>query len=82
MITVRVLFFALLREKMKQREALYSCQKGETVLEFAKRILTPQLGDHLHLKALLFAVNNQYVDTHYLLQEGDELAVIPPVAGG
>ena len=28
------------------------------------------------------AVNQSYVDEHYALQPGDEVALIPPVSGG
>ena len=32
--------------------------------------------------SLMYAVNAQYVDSDTPLQEGDELALIPPVSGG
>ena len=31
---------------------------------------------------LMLAVNAAYVDRDYLLREGDEVALIPPVSGG
>jgi molybdopterin synthase catalytic subunit/molybdopterin converting factor small subunit len=31
---------------------------------------------------LLYAVNRRYVDREYVLEDGDELALIPPVSGG
>ena len=34
------------------------------------------------LKSLYIAVNNEYAAEHVLLQEGDEIALIPPVSGG
>jgi molybdopterin converting factor subunit 1 len=34
------------------------------------------------LRSLLIAVNNQYADDAIILQEGDEIALIPPVSGG
>ncbi len=34
------------------------------------------------LTSLMIAVNENYGDLDLLLQEGDEIALIPPVAGG
>ena len=34
------------------------------------------------LPSLRFAVNQEFVDDAFLIREGDEVAVIPPVAGG
>jgi molybdopterin converting factor small subunit len=41
---------------------------------------------HENLKSVLetcmFAVNMEYCDRDYLIKEGDEVAIIPPVSGG
>ncbi len=34
------------------------------------------------LRSLFIAVNQQYASDEYELQEGDEIALIPPVSGG
>ena len=34
------------------------------------------------LKSLLIAVNEEYGNDNYILKEGDEIALIPPVSGG
>ncbi len=81
-MTVHVLFFAMLREKMKQSEGDYEVTVGETVSHLARRLLEPVMENELLNRSLLFAVNNSYVDSEYRLQEGDEVAFIPPVAGG
>ena len=31
---------------------------------------------------LVVAVNNEYVEYHHVLNDGDEAALIPPVSGG
>lgn len=75
-MTVKVLFFAMLCDHMRCREMTCDIKNGETVGELADRILlgfdTP----------LCFAVNCAYVPREYRLQAGDEVAFIPPVAGG
>ena len=79
---VHVLFFAILREKMKRDEDDYEVAAGETISDLAKRTLDPVLHGVSLNRSLLFAVNNQYVDADYQLQDGDEVAFIPPIAGG
>ena len=34
------------------------------------------------LKSLLIAINEEYGDDDYILQEKDDIALIPPVSGG
>ncbi len=75
-LKVRVLFFSVLREKMKKSEDQYEIFEGETVSSFAERIL----GSVEY--PLLFAINQEYVARDYPLEDGDEVALIPPVSGG
>jgi len=72
---VRILFFAMLREKMKTSEQVYEIEPEETVAALARRLLGSET-------SLLFAVNHEYVPSNYKLKAGDEVAFIPPVAGG
>jgi molybdopterin synthase sulfur carrier subunit len=49
-----------------------------------------QLLDHLHqrypalkdLRSVVLAVNNEYGQSEQILNENDEIALIPPVSGG
>lgn len=54
---------------------------GQTVADLRKKLLTdyPKLEG---LRSLLIAVNNTYADQTDMLQESDEIALIPPVSGG
>lgn len=79
---IRVLFFAVLKEKMKKGEAAYEASCGETVAEVGRRILGPVLGEISFGGFLRFAVNGEYVLEDRIVQDGDEIAFIPPVAGG
>jgi molybdopterin converting factor subunit 1 len=75
-MTVKVLYFAILREKMKKIEEIYPIEMGMTVAALADKILGKSK------IPLLFAVNHQYVARDHQLNEGDEVAFIPPMAGG
>ncbi len=75
---VRVLFFAVIREKLG---------KNEAVIELPPSCPVSGLQEHLGIEkslwsSLAFAVNQTYVPGGTPLKDGDEVALIPPVAGG
>lgn len=75
---VRVLLFAGLREKLG---------KGEIVADLPSGCSVSGLQDHLGIEkslwsSMAFAVNQTYVPAQTQLKDGDEVAIIPPVAGG
>ncbi len=74
-MNVHVLYFAALKEKMNCSERTYDIEAGETVSALADKLV----GFH---DCLLFAVNDEVVESDYQLQDGDKLAFIPPMAGG
>ena len=79
---VRVLYFAAARERAgAEREAVELAP--EATVEDLARALSAR---HAPLAALLprlrFAVNEEFVKSSVALKEGDEVALIPPVAGG
>lgn len=79
-MTVEVRAFARAREIMGPRMVL-ELPEGATVGAAWEQLcqqFTP-LGAFV-LRGL--AVNREYVGLDHLLQDGDELAVIPPVSGG
>lgn len=75
-------FFAALRERVGQREAEQEMHEGATVAELWATLCeqSPQLAELS--KSISFAVNREYVDPDHRLEEGDEVALIPPVSGG
>ena len=78
-MTIRVLFFAYLRERCG-REAHLELSEGASVGE-ALRLLCEQY-PVLAETSVRPALNRVYVDNAYPLHENDELALIPPVSGG
>jgi molybdopterin converting factor subunit 1 len=79
-MTVRVLFFAYLRERCGVREATMQLQEGATVEDLWRTLLVRY--DRLPSDPPGFAVNRRYVNKDYPLNDKDELALIPPVSGG
>ena len=74
-MTVRL--FAMLRERAGAPEITLALPEGARVAD-ALAALGP-LADGL---PVVMAVNHEYADGDRALEEGDELALIPPVSGG
>lgn len=77
-MSVKVLFFASLRERMG---------KGQLVLDAAKLSNVQDVwrlssGEDSLPDNVLVSVNHVYVDATYSVQAGDEVAFFPPVTGG
>ena len=84
MITVRLRFFASLREKLGEGEAL-ALPEGSTVAA-AREALRARGGVHAEALAPGRAVRSALTQTMCAesapLSDGDELAFFPPVTGG
>ncbi len=76
---VRVLLFALFREQAGQARLELDLPAGSTVAD-AKTLLEQQYP--LQLSGGLAAINERLAQLGDPLQEGDELAFLPPVSGG
>jgi MoaE-MoaD fusion protein len=76
-VQVTVRLFAGLRERAGTATRELDLPDGSAVED-----AWGELGLGTQPPGLLFAVNRRYVDRDHVLNEGDELAVIPPVSGG
>ncbi len=78
-VRVRLRFFAALREQLGAR-CDRDVRPGTTVGALWRALVAdrPALG----AVPVRFAVNQRYVEASHRLEEGDELAVFPPVSGG
>ena len=77
---VKVLLFAGLREKDGQGEVGLELEPGMTAREVPGRIFGAEMA--VPPRSLRYAVNQDYVPETQVLRDGDEVALIPPVAGG
>lgn len=55
--------------------------EGSTVMDLKKHLFEKYTA-FADLKSLYIALNNEYADEKFVLKEGDEIAIIPPVSGG
>ncbi len=81
-MTVRVLFFASLRERVKRSETAWRLKDGGTVESLWNALVEEFPAIENMGGAVRFAVNREYVDRDHTLADGDEVAIIPPVSGG
>jgi len=81
-ITIRVLCFAQLKGHLGESEFSLSLPKGATGHDLLERLAerAPPLRPLLLVSRL--AVNGEYTSFEKILEEGDEVVVIPPVSGG
>lgn len=79
-ITVR--YFAIMREYLGKSDDALNVPGGTTAGEIFRIAIrdTPRLGGLE--RAVMVMVNEEYVEPEHILQEGDDIALIPPVSGG
>jgi molybdopterin converting factor subunit 1 len=81
-MTIKIKFFAILRERAGAGEISQEIVDGSTVGDLWKLIQDQYPKLAAPGSRLLFAVNQSYVTVEHVLQNHDELAIIPPVSGG
>ena len=82
---LRILYFASVREALgRDGEDLELPRERTTAAEVVSRLRERDGGkwDSLSATPLRFAVNCEFAPATAALQDGDELAIFPPVTGG
>ena len=80
-VSVRTLFFGVYAELAATREGATEMPSGSTVGDLVETLRESKGLDWLPERVVV-AVNQSYAETGMLLADGDEVALIPPVAGG
>jgi molybdopterin synthase catalytic subunit/molybdopterin converting factor small subunit len=79
---VQVLLFGALKELPPRESELIELPEQATVEEFLRRFILAAPQAQRFLGSLAIAVNREYALPTQILQEGDEIALLPPVSGG
>ncbi len=79
MMRIRVRYFAVLRERQGCSEAEVDVAPGTSVAALYAKLFPPTAEGAL---PVMYAVNQSYVSANYALEDGDELAFVPPLGGG
>jgi MoaE-MoaD fusion protein len=79
---VRLLFFATLKDIVGARQMQVDVPAGSTVSDVLSHLEStyPRIKEYRPI--VLTAVNEEYVDQAARVQDGDEVAIFPPVSGG
>ncbi len=78
---VTVVFLASYREIAGTTRVRIALAAGSTVAELIAQVCA-QFPGLPHADRIVAAVNNDYRESDYILDDGDEVALIPPVSGG
>jgi molybdopterin converting factor small subunit len=83
MITVR-LFGQLKSLANNQPELSFTLSHGRQVRNLVEAVEAayPMIGELLHKKKVLISVNHEIAHQDTMIQDGDEVALLPPFAGG
>lgn len=78
---MRTLFFGVYGEMATRREGTTDLEGGSTVADLVATLREVRGFDWLPERVVV-AVNHRYAESGTILSDGDEVALIPPVAGG
>lgn len=81
-MTVRLKFFSTLKKYFPEGERAIELTDRKTAREIFLGLFESREDAERYLPFTRFAVNCEYVSPETLVNEGDELAFIPPVSGG
>ena len=79
---VRLLYFAVLRDITGKNEDEVELPEGTRAVEIWNRLRAQHSKLSGYERPPMTAVNEAYVSADQTLRDGDEVAFIPPVAGG
>ena len=80
-MTVRVLLFASYADAVGQSELSLELTEGSLVSDVVSRV-REMAGGRVLPPSPLLAINQSYASSSAAVHSGDEVAIIPPVAGG
>ena len=79
---VKLLFFASLKDIVGSRQLDLDVPSGATVNDLLERLESRYPGLRRYRSIVLTSLNEEYVDRHAVVSDGDEVALFPPVSGG
>lgn len=78
---VRILIFGIIKDIVGNNQLIVEIEKDSTISILKNRLLKEYPG-LVKYKNYAVAVNEEYVEDHYRLNNNDVIALIPPVSGG
>jgi len=81
-MNVRLLYFAVLRDITGRSEATVALREGTRAADVWQSLREQYAPLADYRQPPMLAINENYATPETVLRDGDELAFIPPVAGG
>ncbi len=81
-VNIKVKFFASARDVVGSKQIEMDIKKGSTNTDVLETLIDKYPGLKDLKDQLILAVNKQTGKNDKVLEEGDEIAVLPPVSGG
>ena len=78
---IKIVAFGVARDIIGGSQLDMECESNIIVSQ-AIELLKTQFPDFQKLASIKMAVNEDYVSNDFVISEGDELVLIPPVSGG
>jgi len=78
---INILAFGIAKDIIKASTLGLEISDGTTVGELKSKLIS-QFPEFERLRLLSIAVNQEYQEDDFLLNEKDEIVIIPPVSGG
>jgi len=80
-MNINILFFGITSDFVGKSKLNYTIDQKSTVKNLKKELtnLYPNLSN---IKEFAIAVNEEYAEDDLILNDGDVVAIIPPVSGG
>jgi molybdopterin converting factor subunit 1 len=82
MPSINVRLFAGLHDLVGKRDVVLDLPDGATVEQLRDRLGEEYPIVQPFLTTLVCAVDEEYVPPEYVLREGEDVALIPPISGG
>lgn len=82
MLNIKVLFFASARELTGKLNTIVTIAEGSSTEDLTQLLLS--VFPELDIKAnrMSLAINQTYCRSETILNDGDEVAILPPISGG
>jgi molybdopterin converting factor subunit 1 len=81
-LKITLLYFAVLRDIAGKRDDVVELPDGTRAADVWRRLRDQHAALRDYVQPPMTAINESYADPEQVLRDGDELAFIPPVAGG
>lgn len=78
----KVLFFATLREKAGTREDSIEFPTGSSIADIRNLLVEKYPGLKTSMDTVVIAMNHEFAFDEYIVHDGSEIALFPPVSGG